>query len=474
MRLQLRISQDQETPLTTQVGERFSYRYAYARSADSIAAGAPGQDYLAIDSDDARLVFVLCDGVSQSFFGDLAARFLGDELARWLGEQSEALLHRPNEVQAAAAAFLNALTETAGRQVAEFVLPENLAPMLATVLEKKRALGSEAIFTAGFLDLAAGQGLLCWMGDARLRVWAGSGEISDQTLGKHTFLTQERWSTRRGLVGELHTAWLSLANVQRVVTYSDGLARLDQQLAGGSPSNRTIANIIEDNQHLPTSDDISFLEIWLGKRPSGKVRQPKPPARLKVDVDDETRQLRAHWQPVEKATGYEVAAQTTRGWRLYPAVEPGWVISLDQLPPAVEYIAVRTWVRENASEWCKPYPVKQTTGYQSGTVAEGPSELHQLHAEPGASANLVNLRDLAGRNRNKRRLSYRFILLFTVLLAAILAGSFLVNQRLNSGQGSDAPVNLPHVETLAPIPTLATPTTIPDAKGEVLEQKLAH
>ena len=81
-----RTDQSQQLPLTTVIGERFSYRFAFDRSADSIKANEPGQDYIAIIAADDRIAFVLCDGVSQSFYGDLAARILGDQLVTWLWE----------------------------------------------------------------------------------------------------------------------------------------------------------------------------------------------------------------------------------------------------------------------------------------------------------------------------------------------------------------------------------------------------
>jgi len=83
-----RIDQSQPLPLTTIIGERFSYRFAFDRSADSIKANEPGQDYIAIIASDDRIAFVLCDGVSQSFYGDLAARILGDQLVAWLWEMA--------------------------------------------------------------------------------------------------------------------------------------------------------------------------------------------------------------------------------------------------------------------------------------------------------------------------------------------------------------------------------------------------
>jgi len=68
------LSQERETQVTAQQRRAFGYRYAYSRSADSRVHQDQGEDYLAIHENSRRLVFALCDGVSQSFYGNLAAR----------------------------------------------------------------------------------------------------------------------------------------------------------------------------------------------------------------------------------------------------------------------------------------------------------------------------------------------------------------------------------------------------------------
>src|SRR6266508_1024083 len=79
-----KVSQVWETPLQSKHDGPFEYWHAYSRSADSRASGDTGQDYLTFHVYDGRFVFALCDGVSQSFYGDLAARLLGDMLVNWL------------------------------------------------------------------------------------------------------------------------------------------------------------------------------------------------------------------------------------------------------------------------------------------------------------------------------------------------------------------------------------------------------
>src|ERR1041385_7373312 len=83
----LQVAQDRETPVRAERYAAFSWRYAYARSADTRKVGDPGQDYLTFRYEEGVFAFALCDGVSQSFFGDLAARILGDALLTWLWQR---------------------------------------------------------------------------------------------------------------------------------------------------------------------------------------------------------------------------------------------------------------------------------------------------------------------------------------------------------------------------------------------------
>ena len=78
------LPQETETPLTafeTAVGTAL---YLYNRSIDSVQANTIGQDFLVYRFGPTDLSFAVCDGVGQSFMGDLAAQLLGEHLVDWL------------------------------------------------------------------------------------------------------------------------------------------------------------------------------------------------------------------------------------------------------------------------------------------------------------------------------------------------------------------------------------------------------
>ena len=78
------VPQDRETPAHTVGAGPVTWTWAYARAQEAIEHGELGQDYLTFSFDDQGCCLVLCDGVSQSFYGELAAQILGDALLEWL------------------------------------------------------------------------------------------------------------------------------------------------------------------------------------------------------------------------------------------------------------------------------------------------------------------------------------------------------------------------------------------------------
>jgi len=86
MNRRIELPQQSETGLQQVRQSSWTYLYGYSRSAESVASGDPGQDYLSFADSDSSFNFALCDGISMSYFGDIAAKFLGDRLIEWLSQ----------------------------------------------------------------------------------------------------------------------------------------------------------------------------------------------------------------------------------------------------------------------------------------------------------------------------------------------------------------------------------------------------
>ena len=453
-----RTDQSQRLPLTTIIGERFSYRFAFDRSADSIKANEPGQDYIAIIAADDRIAFVLCDGVSQSFYGDLAARILGDQLVAWLWENGTDHIQNQSLLTAYLSQFLSQLTEFATQQVSQFVFPPEMSSMLQNVLEKKRALGSEATFTSGLIDLSNERCYLSWMGDSRLRIWDKNGEKTHELLGEEAFQTSERWSTRRGMVGKLHSALIPMANVIRLTTYSDGLARLDHHLINGLSSDQTLTKIIEESKLLAGSDDISFLEISFNPHPETIISLPKAPSKLEVLTNRDRQRFIVSWSPVKSANQYEVAIQSPRGWQIISTDKPYLERNYKALPWQAHTISVRAWIGEEVSEWSKPIKLQLEPFAISPRLQEvptspampipiTPSPTHQQMIHPPARIPLW------------KRIPLRLRYGIGGILVLVFIGAILVVAQ---------PIPLPFLQTATPIPTAAPPVALPH-ESEVIQ-----
>ena len=267
----VQVPQDRETPPRLVRGSDFSFRYAYARARESREADDRGQDSLVIRSAPGSLAFCLCAGVSQSFYGDLAARFLGEALVEWLWDDEFAGLPI-DDVRAVLTERLEGATDAGTDLVRQQQFPAGLPSLVQQVLEEKRCLGSETVFACGRLDVgpgreAPGRILLAWMGDARLRLWVQAREISRDLGG--VFETRQRWSSRRALVnGPLNVYIGPLAGpagvgVTRLLAYSDGLSRLDP--VGHVLTPQELEEALAEADGSPTSDDVTFLEVWAGE-----------------------------------------------------------------------------------------------------------------------------------------------------------------------------------------------------------------
>jgi len=252
------IPQNQETHIATISTPAYRVRYAFARSAESRAADEKGQDSLCFQYNDEQVIFALCDGVSMSFMGDIAAAFLSKELVRWLSGLNVIELDELS-FQQQLIEHLAQLVEPGSEIVNEYQLPDGLPAMFLSVLDEKRSLGSESMFICGVLNTQLNRLTLGWLGDSRLRLWLETKKQYQQEFQK-ALNTHDRWSTKRGCLGRPTTFISDFDQIDRVVAYSDGFALLDGKM--DSPySNEALHKLLEVVGKMPNSDDCSFFEF---------------------------------------------------------------------------------------------------------------------------------------------------------------------------------------------------------------------
>ena len=278
----IQLRQDTETPLTTLRTPFGTMLYLYARSDDSVHNATIGQDYVTFQYSENNLCFAVCDGVGQSFMGDLAARVLGDGLIRWLWD-----INRPKD----AADFsdhvgeaLADLVEAGTKAVESFMLPPTLPPIVKQALEMQRKYGSESMFVAGRISLAPSDSwvALCWLGDSPVAAVDYDGELLD--LGPHGHIS-ERWNALTGIKGRAHTWVGDGEKIARVAGYTDGLG------VEHVPTDADLARMMAAWMLDPPSDDASLFDVRLA--PSlATIGEPEPETLKKLQFEaDEKRPI---------------------------------------------------------------------------------------------------------------------------------------------------------------------------------------
>lgn len=320
------INQDSDTPARV---ERFPVgrlTYLYDRSADSRRGGAPGQDFMAFSGGADWLTFTLCDGVSQSFYGDLAARFLGERLTGWLADLPwESMPDDPDTLTSRLGEQLNRTlrlwTKDATELVVQKALSDLLPGMVRDALERKREVGSESMFVAGRIDMSRWVLVVCWMGDVRLWLWDADNQPFE--LPDAVWETRERWSSKHGPKNGLaRVAVVPLERVSRITAHSDGVGSRAPELQWLTPER--LDHLAEDLRAQPASDDISILDVFLTPEPLSDAL----PAPTFAQPDPDEPILR--WTNVEGAEWYRVQVRQMGNWvRTIDALSPTLILPGD-------------------------------------------------------------------------------------------------------------------------------------------------
>jgi hypothetical protein len=222
----------------------------YRRSTDFDRTNQPGQDYAIVRGGYGSVVGVVADGVSQSFYGHLAAQFVAEQLLEFLWEWRET---PPSTRQ------LNCVLRDFERQfktgIDGYLLPAHLQPLQRAALEQTRdQAGSQAVFAAFVLNAEARSLRLFEVGDAVAVVHCARGD----TNGSHSKVIQAdrrgRWSSAGR--ADLRLEEVNEQDVKGVVIKSDGAKDWGASLARHKFNQ---AAFFEVASELAGYDDVSFV-----------------------------------------------------------------------------------------------------------------------------------------------------------------------------------------------------------------------
>ena len=259
----IELDQACETPVSVYRRGVFRVRYAYARAKDARSANLRGEDYLVFRAEPDWLAFAVCDGVGSSFFGGLAAQIVGERLLTWLARDETRKLLDANPSAETALASLRAFLDEQATPASQMIAQKDISGLAnqfarRAYQEKREKHGSQSNFVCGLVDAKSRRAWLFSLGDASLRAWLGNTELPLDL----TRASEQSWSSKHGVAGELHFRALSLDEADTLIAYSDGLNPKEGQVSPqllSADLETHIAALGEDSK----SDDISFLEIHL-------------------------------------------------------------------------------------------------------------------------------------------------------------------------------------------------------------------
>jgi hypothetical protein len=300
---EITVAQHRDCPAQRVHCEWVDATYLYYRAHDCRVEGCEGQDFLALRHSGGEVCFALCDGVGQSFCGQLAARFLGTGLLDWLWTLAD--VSDAEEAAASCYAFLDGLRDDATSELAAFALPPDLPQMLQTALERQREYGSETTFVCGKLRWPdnphepsdCGFLMLCWLGDTKVELFDTESRPID--IGAH-WTAYERWSMNRGIRGveQIHSWVGNLEGLKKIIAYSDGLAEAADLLPDLIERPKDLQQEVERLGVLASSDDASLVGL--------EIRDLREPALAPVHNPWLANSYLLRWTEVPGAAGYTV------------------------------------------------------------------------------------------------------------------------------------------------------------------------
>lgn len=211
----------------------------------------PGQDFCAFQFDDRYTVGVVADGVSQSFFGNIAARVVGSALIASLWERRSA---PPDEDEVRDQ--LEARQSTLADAVRDHKLSEALDPIVRSALNDARAEGSQTAFGGVVLDRRSKTASIYLLGDITAIVHGSSHGAEVVSALKRGRWSSAAPSLRGRIMRETRT------HVASIMLKSDGAddrwGRESCDVIQGEIFCELAGSWAED-------DDVSF--VWLATEP---------------------------------------------------------------------------------------------------------------------------------------------------------------------------------------------------------------
>ena len=267
--------QSREIRLTEITRGPFVFRFLSYRKSEDAALNLRSEDYIVSELTPEKAIFGLCDGVGSSFYGNIGSQILGEILLGWLEK-----VPLPNNLSLEKPQVVNSWLGTLAAELTSEL--NGKVPFATSVIQKKEItsqdelvrlaeitqrddFGTQSNFACGIVwprsrVLPKGLALLFWLGNARVRLFSDSRDLSSMLgWGKDPNQLKEVWSSKDGVVGKVYSHVTDLSTVTHIIAYSDGLENAEEQIRPNLDGSQLEA-LVQKSQSIK-DDDATFLEI---------------------------------------------------------------------------------------------------------------------------------------------------------------------------------------------------------------------
>lgn len=304
---------DLEHGLTVEV------QLGYRRYLDFDKENATGQDAAGVRFNNSYLVAVVADGVSQSFFGDLAAT----HVSQWLLEELWRTREHPPEP--------SDLEKGLGEQekilasvVETYPLDDVDRPLLRSALEAMRKSGSQAVFSALIWDLINQRGSLYQVGDVLGLVYFRDRDPISLKGSKG------RWSSAQK--SNLRLSQTPIVDPLGLLLSSDGLGK-----NWGADARNGLNEVAfsEMADSMAAYDDVSFVSAFVNGQDADKDFFP-PAKSVEVFPLRGASQEALNSSAPEKCRDTQYPNGNERGASSRAVTEQARIVSGSQVAPTAE------------------------------------------------------------------------------------------------------------------------------------------
>ena len=249
----------------------FVLRYLSYRKSEDAALGLQSEDYIVSNINSRKTIFILCDGVGSSFYGNLGSQILGESLLKWL-EKIETPREKKQDVDEwqrhltqELKSELNNLTSLATNIIQQKELNSDNEMVRLAEATQRDDFGTQSNFACGMIwprsdSLPDGLILLFWLGNARIRIFNQNVDLTHQTgWGNNPGQLLEVWSSKDGVLGTIYSYTADLSSVTHVIAYSDGLENVDEKIKPNL-NGAQLDELVRHSQSIK-DDDVTFLEL---------------------------------------------------------------------------------------------------------------------------------------------------------------------------------------------------------------------